>query len=133
LLEKLFPAGWSAGRRKLVVHVDNALARNSRMTQNLFGHYPLKRLSHPSDSPNISPSDFYLFGKIKNELIGWEILDEIDLLEAVAEILNSISDVQFQQVNRNWIQPVESVIDAGGNYLTLQIFSSSMSYSRSTS
>jgi hypothetical protein len=33
-LEKCFPAGWSAGRRKQVVYIDNALAHNSKMTQN---------------------------------------------------------------------------------------------------
>jgi hypothetical protein len=101
LVEKFFPAGWSTGGSKLVVHIDNALAHNSRMTQNLFGYNPLKRLPHPLYSPDISLLDFYLFGKVRSALIGREIPDEIDLLEAVTDILNGISDAELQRVFRS--------------------------------
>jgi hypothetical protein len=60
------------------------------MTQSCFGNNPLKRLSHPPRSLDIFPSDFCLYGKIKGVLIVREILNEIDLLEAVSEILNGI-------------------------------------------
>jgi hypothetical protein len=66
------------------------------MTQHFFGHNPPKRLPHIPYSPEISPSDFFLFGKVKSVLIGREIPDEIDLLEAVAEFLNGISGAQLQ-------------------------------------
>jgi hypothetical protein len=41
------------------------------MTQNIFGHNPLRRFPHPPYSTDISPSDFYLFGKVNGALIGW--------------------------------------------------------------
>jgi hypothetical protein len=53
-------------------------------------------------TPYNSPSDFYLFGKVQSALIGRGILDKIDLLEAVSEILNSISDVELQLVFGSW-------------------------------
>jgi histone-lysine N-methyltransferase SETMAR len=74
-----------------MIHVDNALAHNSRMMRNFFEYNPLKRLHHPPYSPDISPSDFSLFGKVRGALIGQEIPDEISLLDAVTEILNGIS------------------------------------------
>jgi hypothetical protein len=43
---------------------------------------------------------FYLFGKTKSTLIGWEI----DRLEAVTGILNVISDTELQRVFRSWIE-----------------------------
>jgi hypothetical protein len=46
----------------------------------------LKRPVHPPYSPDISPSNFYLFGKVKGALIAQAIPDEIDLLDAVTEI-----------------------------------------------
>jgi hypothetical protein len=51
------------------------------MTQNFFGYRPLKRLPHPLYSLDISPPNFYLFGKLKSALIGRRISDEFDLLE----------------------------------------------------
>jgi hypothetical protein len=120
------------GRGKLVVHTDNALAHNSRITQNVFGRSPLKRLPHPPYSPNISPSDFYLFRKVESAPIGPEISDEIALFEAVTEILNSISDAELQSIFQSWIAHVEKVIDAGKDHLNEEIVSFSLSHSRST-
>jgi hypothetical protein len=70
LVEKCLLVGWNAGRRKLVVHIDNAPGHNSKMTQSLFKHNSLKRLPHPLYFPDISLSDFYLFGKVKSALSG---------------------------------------------------------------
>jgi hypothetical protein len=61
----------------------------------LFGHKPLKKLPHSPYYTGISPADFCLFGKVKNALIKQEIPHEIDLLEAVTEILNGISDAEL--------------------------------------
>jgi hypothetical protein len=83
------------------MHVDNALVHNSRITQDFFRHNPLKRLPYPLDSPDISSSNFYLFGKVKRVVIGREIRDEIDLLEVVTEILNGIPGAELQRVFRS--------------------------------
>jgi hypothetical protein len=59
-----------------------------------------------------------VFGKVKNELIGQEIPDEVDFLEAVTEILSGISGAELQPVFRSWAEHVERAIDSGGDYLT---------------
>jgi transposase len=102
--------------KQLMVHVDNATAHNSRMTRNFFEHNPLKKLPHPPYSPDISPSDFYLFGKVKRALVGQEIPDEVSLLHAVAEILNGISTDELQRVFRSWIERVQNVITTERGY-----------------
>jgi hypothetical protein len=88
------------------------------VTQNFFEHNPLKRFPHPPYSQDISLSDFSLFGKVKNALIGQEISDEIDLLELVTEILSGISHNELQAVFRNWVERVQAVIDANEDYLS---------------
>jgi hypothetical protein len=105
--------------KNLIVHIDNALAKNSRMTQNFFRSSLLKRLSHPPYFPDISPLDFYLFGKVKSSLVGREISNEIDPFETVTEMLNGIFDAELQRVFRSWIERVERAIDAGGGDLIL--------------
>jgi hypothetical protein len=115
LVEKFFPVGSSAGQSELVVHIDNVLASNSKMTQDVFGRNPLNRVRRLPYSSDISPSDFYLFEKAKSVLVGQEIPDEIDLLEAVSGILKVISDGELQRVFRSWIERVERVTGAGGD------------------
>jgi hypothetical protein len=86
------------------------------VTQNFFDHNPLKRLPQPPYSPDLSPSDFDLFGKVKNALIGQEIPDETELFEAVTEMLGGFWGSELQVVFRNWIESEHDVIDADGGY-----------------
>jgi hypothetical protein len=103
------------------------------MSRNFFGYNLLKELLHPTYSSDTSPSDFNLFGKVNITLIGREIPDEINFLEAVTQILNGIADDELQCVFRSWIERVERVIDATGGDLTESIFPFSLAHSRSTS
>jgi hypothetical protein len=107
LLDKFFSTGWNSGQRKLVVHIDNVPVHNSKMNQNFFEQNSLKRLPNPLYSPDIPQLDFHLFGNVKGALIGQEIPDEIDRLEAVIDILNGISTDELQRVFRSWIEHVE--------------------------
>jgi hypothetical protein len=100
----------------MVVHIDNASTRHARVTENFFEHNRVKRLPQPPYSPDLSPSDFYLFGKVKNALIGQEIPDETALFEAVTEMLGGFSGNELQVVFRNWIESDHGVINADEGY-----------------
>jgi hypothetical protein len=50
----------------------------------------LTRAPHPAFSPDLAPSDFYLFGKLKTVLMGAAFADD-ELLQGVMEVLNRIS------------------------------------------
>jgi hypothetical protein len=99
-----------------MVHVDNAPAHNSRVTRNFFEHNPLKRLAHQPYSPDISPSDICLFGKVRGAPSGQEVPDDISLLDAVTEFLDEISTEELQHVFHIWIERVENGITAEGDY-----------------
>jgi hypothetical protein len=109
--------------KTLIIHVDNAPAHNSRMTQNFSVHNPLKRLPHPVYSPDISPSDFYLFWKVKGALIGQESPDEVSLLDIVTEILNGFSTNELQRSFPSKIEHVENVITRGSISSGANLFS----------
>jgi hypothetical protein len=102
----------------MVVPISSAPTHNSRITQTFLGYNPLKRLPHPPYYPDISPSDFHLLWKMDSALIGWEISDEIDLFQLVAETFDDISDAELQTLFQGWIEHVERVNDAGKDYLT---------------
>jgi hypothetical protein len=81
-------------------------------------HNGFRKLAHPPYSPDIAPSDFYLFGKVKNELIGKSIHDEHELFLEVNEILSAIPTTELRDVFRNWIRRLEQVIDTNGEYVS---------------
>jgi hypothetical protein len=57
------------------------------LTQQFQEHNSIKRAPHPAYSPGPAPSDFYLFGYLKQVLAGQEFPDGEALFGAVNEIL----------------------------------------------
>ena len=55
-------------RRKMWLHLDNAKVHNSKLTSGKYDILGFKRAPHPAYSPDIAPSDFYLFGFLEEKL-----------------------------------------------------------------
>jgi transposase len=53
-------------RAKLIVHADNARPHMARVTLELLKHNGMKRAPHPPYSPDLVPSDFYLWSLISS-------------------------------------------------------------------
>jgi hypothetical protein len=78
-------------------------------------HNSMQRAPHPADSPDLAPSDFYLFGYVKQFLSGCQLTDQDSLLQAVSDILAGIEKVTSESVfTTGWrdcanvMRPVES-------------------------
>jgi hypothetical protein len=71
-------------RRSLVLHLDNAKFHTARCTDVYFPENQMKRALHPAFSPGLSPSDFNLFGKLKNIWKKCTFKDENELVLGVS-------------------------------------------------
>jgi histone-lysine N-methyltransferase SETMAR len=52
------------------VHMDNATAHRAKLAKSCFKSLRLREVHHPPDSPDLAPSDFYFFGKLKGQMAG---------------------------------------------------------------
>jgi hypothetical protein len=86
-------------------------------------HNGLRKLANPSYSPDIAPADFYLFGKIKNKLIGKFIQDEFELFLEVIQMLSAIPTTELRDMFHNWIRRLEQVIYTHSEYASSTILS----------
>jgi histone-lysine N-methyltransferase SETMAR len=98
-------AGWrrvqaGASRRKLIIHADNARPDVAKLTQQFQEHNSMKRAPHPAYSPDLAPSDFYLFGYLKQVLAGQELPDGESHLGAVNEILGARKSDLAKSISR---------------------------------
>jgi hypothetical protein len=74
------------------------------MRETVFDEKCLGTVSHLPDSPDLAPSDFWLFGRIKTILVGRAFNDVDELLEAVIKFLNEIELRELQLVSHDWIE-----------------------------
>jgi hypothetical protein len=76
--------------RKLVVHADNARTHTAQKYQTFCEENGLPLAPHPSDSSDLAPSDFVLFGYVKERLKGMVFPSYEELLDAIDEVVTGI-------------------------------------------
>jgi len=73
----------------LLLH-DNARVLMSRVAQAVVKDIGFEQLSHPSHSPDLTPSDFYLFRRLKQRLRGTRFFDDDELWQATEPYLDNM-------------------------------------------
>jgi histone-lysine N-methyltransferase SETMAR len=80
----------AGNERKLLVHADNARPHTAKLSTQYFNENRMKWAPHPPYSPDLAPSDFYLFRYVRRCLTGLSFEDPDQLLAAVEGVLESI-------------------------------------------
>jgi hypothetical protein len=71
---------------------------------------------HPPYSPDLAPSDFFLFGHLKYLLQGAIFASRKELLAAIHEIVAGIPQETLQGVFQHWMERPECVSRNNGEY-----------------
>ena len=69
----------------LLLH-DNAWPHSAAQTQDLITSFKWEQIDHPLYSPDLAPSDYHLFLRLKKFLGGKWFDDDDDLKDAVQEV-----------------------------------------------
>ncbi|GFO08246.1 craniofacial development protein 2-like [Plakobranchus ocellatus] len=81
-------------RRGVVLQHDNATPHSANLTQQWLQRYGWEILSHPAHSPDLSPSDFHLFGPLQRHLGGMAFETEDYLISELRNWFDNL-DVDF--------------------------------------
>jgi hypothetical protein len=76
--------------QKLIMHADNARPHTAKMTSQFTEQNSMQRAPYPAHSSDLAPSDFCLFGDVKQFLSGCQFTDQDSLLQAASDILVDI-------------------------------------------
>jgi hypothetical protein len=85
------------------LHFENATPHTAKRTIDYLRANQLTRAPHPAFLPEMAPSDFYLFGKLKMSLMGAAFAEDDELLSGVMEVLNGISREGLEAVLEEWL------------------------------
>jgi hypothetical protein len=87
-----------------LLHLDNARPHTSKRNLAPMEELRLKRVAHPPFSPDIAPSDFFLFGWLKGELSSRSVSEINGLFEIVEEILSTLTPDTIARIFASWIE-----------------------------
>lgn len=68
-------------------------------------------------SPDLSPSDFYLFGKLIKKFKGVMFESEEELEDAIRNEFSKIAKEELKSAFNCWIERLQRCIEIGGDYI----------------
>jgi transposase len=102
--------------RKLVIHADNARSHIAQKCRTFCEENGLQLVPHPPCSPDLAPSDFFLFGYVKERLKGMVFPLYEELMDAISEVVTGIESETLNAVFEHWMERLEWVSKNNGNY-----------------
>jgi histone-lysine N-methyltransferase SETMAR len=104
-------------RRKLMVHAGNARPHVAKRVKQYLDGISLKSAPHPPYSPDLGPSDSFLFGHVKRLLQGTEFQTAEEVVDGVVRILADIPLETLMATFHEWLQRLQVCIDSDGEYV----------------
>jgi len=104
------------GLSRMMLHWDNARPHTAGTTQTAANSLGIELLPHPPYSPDVSPSDFFLFGYLKGRMKGTTFSSSEQVVSKVAEFCEEISQEMLSRVHEDWKVRLDWVIKHNGDY-----------------
>jgi transposase len=101
--------------RRLVVHADNARAHTTQQCRTFCEENGLRLAPHPPYSPDLTPSDFFLFGYVKERLKEMVFPSYEELLDVIGEVVTGIELETLTAVFEHWMERLEWVSKNNGD------------------
>jgi len=102
------------GTKNIKFHHDNARPHIHSSVITFLESNQFIIMDHPPYSPDLAPSDFWLFDYIKKRLTDHP--NENSLAAQITEIVNSISQDEYLKTFHKWIERMELCVKYKGDY-----------------
>ncbi|KFD54678.1 hypothetical protein M513_04378 [Trichuris suis] len=103
--------------RKVLLQHDNAPVHRAKVALAAIQQCGFGQIDHPPYSPDLAPSDYFLFGNLKQHLRGTVFSDDNELKSAVQDYFNSREKNFFFNGLMNLKSRCEKCIEVEGQYI----------------
>jgi hypothetical protein len=102
---------------RVVIHADNAHIHTSKIADEYLESHRVLHADHPLYSPDLAPSDFFLFEFIKGQLKGTHFPDGQVLRCEVRWILLELPPEMLRSTFDAWMDRLERCATIGGGHI----------------
>jgi histone-lysine N-methyltransferase SETMAR len=100
-----------------LVHADNTCPHTAKASRDFVEAYGMEKAHHLPYSSNLTPSDFYRFGHVKNRFAGASFADANELVEAIMTVLGEIEKMILEAIFLEWMDRFRRCITTNGEYI----------------
>ncbi len=98
------------------LHWDNALVHTVTAITDWLAARRVKMIEHPPYLPDLAPTNFFLFLKVKKELAGLTLTRE-SFKKDWEGAVRTLSAADFAEVFRQWFRRCKKCVNIGGGYV----------------
>jgi histone-lysine N-methyltransferase SETMAR len=95
---------------------DNARTHAAARTQAMLQEFGWEVYEHPAYSPDLAPSDFHLFPKLK-EFLGGRSFESDEVKDAVKKWLNGLAAEVYDEGVQKLFTRYDKRLNVGGDYV----------------
>ena len=106
-----------AQKQAFVVHMDNAPVHRAATVKQKMWQIGMHNAEHPAYSPDLAPSDFYLFGNLKSKIRRLEFESAEEIKEWIIAQFDLIPADELKRVFEEWEMRLRACIERGGDYV----------------
>jgi histone-lysine N-methyltransferase SETMAR len=99
-----------------VIHADDAKTHTGEKCRTFCEENELRLAPHPPYSPDLAPSDLFLFDYVKERLKGMEFQSDEELFHAIGEVVTGIESETASAMFKHWMEKLESMSKNNGDY-----------------
>ena len=103
--------------RTFTLHMDNSRVHRSKKVKTFMQDKSLHNAPQPPYSPDLAPSDFYLFGYLKYKLKERQFSSVEELKQWIIDEFSQIEYGTLEKVFHEWVKRLQTVISTGGEYI----------------
>ncbi|CAF0990645.1 unnamed protein product, partial [Didymodactylos carnosus] len=104
------------GLRGLILRDNNARPHRTGIVSEFLAENRVEPYPNSPYSPDLSPCDFFLFSKHKNQLRGIQFNDDNAMLNELEQAIDSLTKDDFKNCFDDWFIRMHKCIDADGQY-----------------
>lgn len=104
-------------RNKIIFHHDGARPHTAKVTQQKLKDFQWEIMPQPPYSPDIAPSDFYLFRSLQHFLRGKKFDGMHDIETALTQFFNEKPSPWYGNGIESLIKRWEDIVDKNGEYI----------------
>jgi histone-lysine N-methyltransferase SETMAR len=100
----------------MLLHNNACLHAAARM-QAMLQEFDWEVFEHPAYSPDLAPTDFHLFPKLKEFLGGRRFKSDEEVKDAVKEWLNGLAAEIYDECIQKLVTHYDKCLNVGGDYV----------------
>lgn len=116
LFEKIKEVRKDSGLQGILLHHSNINVLTAAVTMDCLAENSIQLITHPVHSPDLSPWDYFVYPKVKKELIGIKFNKPGDALSAFIQATMLLTPQDWIECFQSWFKYMELCVESQGNY-----------------